>query len=269
MNQNRYLPSYPTRSGQSLSEYGMIFGLVVVVVIAAVVNLGSQNMAVLDESNRQLFEKQADGQSQMGHMEALLSTQNTNYISLTLSDGSSIELQHYPNNIPDSIQTASTDGTTTQLSLTIRDIGRSLLDQGKITQDEYNQFQGLANQGHRLARLEGLIEDAAKSVQTKAEFNQLKLNFEGYVGSPAELTLLLGGGVNDSAILPPDKLILWKDVREEIPPQLYNPKAPPERMAYEQFQLITQLNKLYQLPAIQKEPTLRNVLTELTAQISL
>lgn len=68
---------YRNGLGQSLSEYGIIFGLVVVVAISAVFALGSQSNELMEGTHQELFAKQSDGSSRTEKMSGLLSTKKT------------------------------------------------------------------------------------------------------------------------------------------------------------------------------------------------
>lgn len=266
MKQSYRLYSPSCRQGQSLSEYGIIFGLVIVVSIAAVFALGNQNTALLDESNRQLFSKQSDGESNASRLNALLSKKTPNAVTLTLSDGSTLSLDRYPADIKDSIVTASIDGTTTQLSLALRDIGRSLLEQGKITPEEYSQFEALANQGHQMAYLQSLVIDAAKSAPSKEAYSKAQINYKGALRTPSELSLLMGSHSNSSSTRP-GEAVMWSQLPTEIRAYYATLENQPHMLGIEQYQLLVGLDNLTKIKAVSEDKRLKDVLMAMTTQI--
>lgn len=92
-------------------------------------------------------------------------------MTLTLGDGTVLSLDHYPTNLAESIQTASAEGTTTKLALSLKDIGLQLVNAGKISQSEYNDFERLANQGHQLASFQRALEDGGLSVEAESAYS--------------------------------------------------------------------------------------------------
>lgn len=178
-------------SAQSLQEYSIIFGLVVVAAIAIVFSLGENTRGLMAQDNQVLF---GDGKTSLGSagkLTRLLGDRNTRTLNLTLQDGTLITLDNYPV-IDNNIQITSSEGAKDFLAV-LDSLTRKLKDAGEITEDQANQLAALSNQGHRIAHIESLFEKAARDSGTdKQKFLNTTLNLDGKQYTTNELNVMLG-----------------------------------------------------------------------------
>jgi hypothetical protein len=170
--------------GQSLNEYGIAFALIVVVAIAGLVTLGNRSNQMLTQSNQVLFDNPGGGSGSARQMAGLLGGRpapGLTQVQLRMADGTLLTLDNYPANLSKSIETVGGNGTTQLLLANLRSLAKQLVDQGKISQDEYNRMEALANQGHRLASIQKLLENAARSAPDLNAFQNTSLVFEGKI----------------------------------------------------------------------------------------
>jgi hypothetical protein len=101
-------------------------------------------------------------------------------VTLKLASGKTLVLDSYPLNTGKMLEVAGTNGTTGELLATMRSLARQLLEQGEITQAEYNQMEALANAGHQMAEMERFIEDAIASANgDNRQFFEKPVQFNG------------------------------------------------------------------------------------------
>ncbi|MBY0404108.1 MAG: hypothetical protein K2X66_09430 [Cyanobacteria bacterium] len=87
----------------------------------------------------------------------------TGAVTLTLRDGSQIEVIEMPRDLKGLVETLGPNGATDLLANAIHNLAKSLLAAGKITQDEANQLSALANNGHSLAFNQSVLLDLAQN----------------------------------------------------------------------------------------------------------
>jgi len=75
----------------------------------------------------------------------------------------------------------------------ISDAAALLLQQGKITQSQFDILMQLANQGHEIAQIEGLIQNAIMASNGDLNlYNNLSIVFNGQTYTPAQLAGMIG-----------------------------------------------------------------------------
>ncbi|MBY0405025.1 MAG: hypothetical protein K2X66_14085 [Cyanobacteria bacterium] len=150
----------PFRAGNSLVEYVLPLGIIAVVVLVGT-GLVSGNFTqwMPSMSNGTL---KNDGHSKSLVLRPLGSNPFTQTIQLTLSDGSSLDLENYPTDIKSLVETLGPNGTTDLLVDAIRQLAQKLLAKGEITQAQANELSALANSGHSWANSQGVIESALR-----------------------------------------------------------------------------------------------------------
>jgi hypothetical protein len=128
---------------------------------------------------------------------------------ITLRDGTQIYIDDYPTNLRMAIETVGVDGTTEQLMTAIRTLARQLKEKGKLNQDQVNRLDALADQGHRLATIQGVVEDAAVAAQgNKEKFANTSVTFDGVTyANPFELSRLISAstGPEHGAVQPTEE----------------------------------------------------------------
>jgi hypothetical protein len=163
----------PLRAGNSLVEYALPLGLLVVVVLLGAGLVGSNlNQGIPTMANGTMVN---EGSAKSLRLRPLGSNPFTQTIQLTLSDGSSLALENYPTDIKSLVETLGPNGTTDLLADSLKSLAKQLLSQGKITPDQANTLMKLSNHGHSWARTQGFFEDAV--VESEGD----KARFEGKV----------------------------------------------------------------------------------------
>ena len=90
--------------------------------------------------------------------------------TVTLSDGTALNLPLAPTDIPNLLQTTGANGVTEMLANTMQQAADQLLAKGKITQSQHGLFTQLSNQGHAMAAIEQQIEAAVTTSQDYSQF---------------------------------------------------------------------------------------------------
>lgn len=174
--------------GNSMIEYLLPAALVTVLVFAS--------LPILGESFRQaLVVPQGEGALQNKNLSMRTygnvdpqTRFNFETEAGTSNTGSNARLE----SLKEDIETLGGNGTTNKLLAELEDSTRKLLAEGKITPEQANQLQILANKGHRLAELQKLIEQAADRAGDNIHvFDKSKVLFEGKAISMARATASL------------------------------------------------------------------------------
>lgn len=212
MKHSNLRPKPPHCQGQSLQEYAMLFGLVVIVAVAAVSTLGNQSSALIDNSRQTLVGSKSPFSKNAGLLQsAPLAIPGVTTATVTLADGSKITLTDYPTDLAQSVETVGVDGTSKLLAATLKSLAKQLRDSGKISDIEFDQLASLSNKGYQLAEIEGMIEDAARGAKDRNTFIQSSFGVgDTHYGSLAELARSIGWqGADDQS----DSLIDFLDSR--------------------------------------------------------
>lgn len=179
------------RSGQSLSEYGLAGTLIAVAAVGG--------MLMLSDTTRQTFLDMLSGSktgiqaTSTGTSHAQAQTPGTQTITVTLDSGKTLTLHNYPANLQNAVETAGANGTTVLLADSIQAMADQLLELEEITPEQRNLLAAIANQGHRLAQIESLVEKAAVGSADKGAFLSTAIEFDGKLYSnPYDLAELVG-----------------------------------------------------------------------------
>lgn len=103
------------------------------------------------------------------------------------------------------VNVAGSNGTTSAYADKIIQQAKDSLAKGSISQGEYDLIQRLANKGHDIATIQGLMEAAYN--QTKGNpsaYASTKLSFNGQTYSPAQLNDILEANGNEFSALRKD-----------------------------------------------------------------
>jgi hypothetical protein len=142
--------------GNSLVEYALPLGLLAIVVLVGAGLVGSNLTQWIPSMANGTMKN--DGNSKSLRLRPLGSNPYTQTVLLTLSDGSSLDLENYPTDIRSLVETLGPNGTTDLLVDAMRQLAQKLLAKGEITQAQANQLMALANNGHSWANTQGLVE---------------------------------------------------------------------------------------------------------------
>lgn len=164
-------------TANSMVEYTLPVAIVVVVLIVALASSGINLKTALVG----LFQGSTSSQEQ-DTLKLQKWGQNpyTQMVEIQLEDGTIVRLDKYPKDLGKLVETEGTNGTTEILLENLRTVAQQLLEQGKITQQQYNEFETLANQGHRIADIEQTLElSASRSGSDIQSFMKTSLEFGG------------------------------------------------------------------------------------------
>lgn len=235
--------------GNVTSEYALIGAIVLGASCVALANIG--------DTTSILFENMLGTKPQQttkvtappkGNGQVTPPPQQGSGVHITLSDGTTIHLPEYPQDLTSLISTAGANGATDVLANTIKALAQQLLDKGAITKAEFNNLIALSNQAHRIASVEKVIESVAQNSSTPSEFSSGVFKFEGNTYNLDEITALIGF---DNNSMDPNAVV----------DHLTDPTASPEISAFQNL-----FNKALQSGALD-DPVLRDVVQTLSEQI--
>lgn len=211
--------------GQSLSEYAIISGVILVLVIPALTFLGkdissafSGILSMKDSSAKQgattpATEAPASSES-LTIPTMSLGANNSSLLpstglNLVTAKGTVIAVPEYSQDIANTVLTAGANGATEMLANTIKTVADQALAAGEITESQYNVLIELANQGHYLGDIAGAVEEAAKISTNGTDFHGQPLVINGQEFTMAQLSKQIGYANYDlfNAQAPPNPLI--------------------------------------------------------------
>lgn len=208
-------PEYRSNHGNTLLEYAVIGMLILVVSIGGIRLLGGnitswmdslkQNM---DDTTKKSVSTQDVQQQQAAQMVAAqkaanaISSSNQAPPSLALT-AASIPAPSKP------IAVVGANGTTDSYANAILQSARDSLAKGSISQSEYNLIVQLANKGHDIATIQGLMQSAyTQSQGNAAAYAGTNLTFNGKSYTPAQLNDILTNNISDFSSLRKDASVL-------------------------------------------------------------
>lgn len=211
--------------GQSLVEYGLCIGLVVLLALVGLQALGV-NLNVCF-TNMIPDPKAAVAASPSA---ATLPVSGTSVTIPPAGSGgggtkgsSVVKASDYTVRMAGTVATLGANGTTFELSSQLKAIADKLRSSGEITDAEANKLVALANQGFRLAELEKKVEEASKRSGSTQGFLQSSIQFDGKSYTMPEVAGLIGFGT------PTD---LTQDIKNNSNYMLETSNASPETLAF-------------------------------------
>lgn len=180
--------------GQGLMEYSLLGGLLVVLGIGAAILLGNNVLEVFasmvasdSKTGMAVTAKSTSSSTTTG-------TTSTSVAGITLSNGTYLSLPNYPADTAKAVVTTGVNGVTNMLATTIQDLSNQLQASGNLTPEQARQLIALANQGHKIAEIEKIVEDAvANSNNDPAAFLSTSLTHAGQTyASPLDLAERIG-----------------------------------------------------------------------------
>lgn len=164
--------------GQSLQEFSVILGLVVVLSVGIVTGLGNQISGFLTRENNVMF---GDGTQDSGKVKQLagllekpalqvtggkeLNLPGRAPVTIPLKNGGILQINNVPTNLSEAVNTTSVDGVARQLADTLKATATALEQSKEVTPEQANFLRNLANQGHYMAALQQSVVSAAESAQ--------------------------------------------------------------------------------------------------------
>lgn len=157
-------------NGQALQEYGLVIGLVALATVSGIAILNSQvsqsltaslpqqsNNNILSQANLQAVNDNLSAPSRATAIETGASNGwDEKQQNPFLFGGNSIRSALAP-----SIEALGTDGTTHQLADALFALTKPIAGEAPLSDEQMAMFDRLANQGHRLARIQANIKSGA------------------------------------------------------------------------------------------------------------
>jgi len=174
--------------GNTITEYALIGILVVVVCIVALQTLGSglNSAMAMVRQNMKNHQLQAS---------AALMAQKSAASGLAGQNGQLTAAQQalLQESLAQKLQTTGANGATEILADQLAATAALLLAQGQITQSQYDILMQLANQGHKMAQIETMVNQAVQMANGDyTAFSNMKFTFDGQTYTAPELSGLLG-----------------------------------------------------------------------------
>jgi Flp pilus assembly pilin Flp len=259
--------------GQSLQEYGLVFGCIIAVSIIALTTLGG-NLNRFFQDAIQNIANESSGQP--GTVGALITSLGPSAVAssqtIRLTDGTIFKINRSPQSISQDVENLGTDGGTLKRLNTLDQLITSLRIQGK--EDEANQLQGLSNSGHQLAQAQKLLKDIIQETQNDTfKFTHQGVTFRGqHFSNASEFATTLGilGGVGDEKISQNNPEI-QKALKEELVPFFDSRKNTSDFITTGTLltSFVQEYVKAKENPFLQNNPEVKNLIQELTQEILL
>lgn len=250
------------QSGQALSEYGLGIGLVALVALAGLTNLGGNLKVSLEKMLPQAPPplaatappaiSPAAGSGNTGTPGALPIAAVAGRPA-AFNGTSIIQPANFTTRMTGTVATLGANGTTFELSNQLKSMAGKMLESGEISEAEANKLYALANQGYRLAALEKLVEDASRSHSSTAAFLASSINFDGKTYTMPEVAGLIGFGTPTE---------LRQDIVANSNYMLETKDASPETLAF-----INLYHDAISSPNMQNSPA-KGVVSQLSSEIS-
>lgn len=191
------------RGGQGMAEYCLIAALVLVATIGALILLGKNTSGIFGNmlANRPSATASVTATTSAAAGSAAAATSSTSAtmagtsaptgnqqpFTVTLSDGTQLQLSTYPSDLKQAVSTVGANGTTQMLLDTLKSVISQLQADGKIDQNQASLLSNVANQGHQMADLEAVIENQVSSCSTISCYNSSTVSFQGQTYNPQDL----------------------------------------------------------------------------------
>lgn len=188
------MPSIARSKGNSILEYTVVGFLMVAVCVGVLMSLGKQMNTLIGDLKTDMKEHKAiaaqvnaEGYIQKSSM-GLKESMNTYFVGLNQEDEKLLQ-----KNFSGKLQTLGANGTTELLAKQIALLAKSLYEKGEITEEQRQTLLELANKGHDMAHVEGLVEDFVELAgDRQKEFSSKTYEFQGKQYTPMELVQMVG-----------------------------------------------------------------------------
>jgi|GEM_PF-2980496 len=188
--------------GNTIIEYTLIGSLIVLVCIGGFQliggNFNSYMVGLKDDMlshNKATANTKAAQQQQIANAQAQVQQQTQAMANgsqqLNSASGTAASSGATP-------QTVGANGNTNSYASDIMSNANQALASGSLTQDEYDLVVKLANKGHDIAMIQGLLEGAYKqSSGNSAAYANTNLTFNGQSYTPSQLNAVLESNIGD------------------------------------------------------------------------
>lgn len=198
-------------SGQTLVEY-CICGSAVLLVCVAGLTLFSGNLANLFDIVKQDMSKnvqltaqakQPPAGSDLGGGTAMGAENGGEALPGHIEQAMNDALGSADGSMNETINVSGANGGTAEAYVaTIMNQAKQSLSSGNISQDEYDVIMRMANKGHDIAQIQGLLEGAFKqSDGNSAAYAGANLNFNGQSYTPDQLNAVMENNISDFSLL--------------------------------------------------------------------
>ncbi len=177
-------------SGVSMSEYALVAGLVLLLVIPGLSSLGDVLNKVVSNMLPAMAKSSPTSPALVSLPPAVQPSPSLPVNNPVVSGGQfsgktigvsfragngTVDLPNYPSNIQETVQTIGANGATELLSDQLEILAKQLLQKGAITEQQANALIFLANKGHTLADMEKGLESSLKSGQNSKALNNVQI----------------------------------------------------------------------------------------------
>lgn len=175
-------------------EYTIVGFLMIAVCLGALLLLGKQLDSMMGGFQQNLSRHKSISEEAHSEVKAQISSRqlkeslNSHFVEMNPKEKYLLQ-----SDLTGKLQTLGANGTTELLAKQIVVLAESLYKKGEITEEQRNTLQKLANKGHDMALVEGLVEDFVEMAgERQKELSNKTYNFEGKEYTPYELTRLVG-----------------------------------------------------------------------------
>jgi len=200
---SRFLGRVTAKRGQSITEYGLIGVLIIVVSIGAITLFGKNLTGVFNKVSNK-----ADSQSIMSFIQPKSGAEASGSGSTPGLNGSPGGMASngaaagQTSNQQNITQTAGVNGGTEKASQDLIKIAQQTLAAGQIDQNQADLFMQVANQGHEMAVMESLMQNAYHQANgDKSTYDATPITYNGQTYTPAQITSQLSDASDNLAVL--------------------------------------------------------------------
>lgn len=191
-----------SKKGQALQEYILIGALIIVMIIPTML-IFSGNFAGLLGRLYNNMNKTVLAQATPLSQSALTQTGDVLAVAaeggkskkdlvFTLKDGTIINLNQYPQDLKKAVEVNGSNGATNEVLAQLDSLIEQLEKSPDTNKTELASLKDLANQGHRLATIENLIETSYKNAGSLENLQATEVTFEGKQYKIDDLSSMLG-----------------------------------------------------------------------------
>jgi hypothetical protein len=175
--------------GNNIIEYALVGALVIVVSITGLQLIGQH-------FNSALAMVRKDVQLHQGTATAAIAARKqaaAAAVSGAVSQVNAAEIALLQESLAQKLQTSGANGATEMLANQLAATAALLLSQGNIDQNQYGILMKLANQGHKMAQVESMVEQAAKMANGDyTAFSNMKFTVDGQTYTAPQLAFSVG-----------------------------------------------------------------------------
>jgi hypothetical protein len=254
--------------GSALQEYALPLILVGLLVIQGVPML-------LNSLQTQLFRTHQGAQPANGvagqnddsaqlEVRALGLDPNAASVTVPLASGDTANLEGIPVDLAESVETMGASGTTSLLAQQLEKMGMAIDDSDPAKREQAAAVVALARQGKKIARIQGLLEDAARAADGDVNtFRTTMVTLDGQQYSTAELMILISSTHQEYQRLSGTLQELYKPVGNN--PFVENPDKS-KSVGKEASEFADRFNAVQQTGALEN-PELRKLVYQLSKDI--